>query len=95
MCSVLKCIPLLLLATVISSCATNTKNSAVLPNNEAALQEQSPQDILSLKEAWRLPTYFFLVDRFYDGTKTNDTNVKKGEVLSYQASKVHDSFAVL
>lgn len=80
----LKGIPLLLVATVISSCAINTKNSPALPNKEAVLQEQNSQEIFALKDAWKLPTYFFLVDRFYDGTKTNNSNVKKGDFLSYQ-----------
>lgn len=85
MCSVLNVILSLLLISLLFSCSTNVKNSSAdASSREAVLQVLTPQENPALKEAWKLPTYFFLVDRFYDGTKKNNEFVKKGVVLSYQ-----------
>lgn len=75
----------LLLISLIASCSSGQKNSSAdaVPR-EAALQVATLQENPTLKDAWKLPTYFFMIDRFYNGTKINDTNVKKGSLLNYQ-----------
>jgi len=82
--SVLNLIITSVLFSLIVSCSTPKAVSPKTTEKDAALQQSLPQENPAFREAWKLPAYLFMIDKFYDGSKKNNEFVKKGTLLAYQ-----------
>lgn len=98
----LRVMPYIVLCSVLVACAGGEKK---IQNDSASVGQgdkiTSSEENLHLSSVWKKPSYFFLMDKFHDGNKSNNLNVKNENVLAYQGgdlsgvSKKADYFAKL